>query len=208
MRSKEIEDYKKKLKLTREQREVIVGLLLGDAHLETQNGGRTYRLKIEQSEFHQSYVTHLYGLFSGWVRTPPKAKKKIRNGRESQNFWFQTLSHGAFRYYAKQFYSPREKQIPNLIGKLLTPRTLAYWYMDDGSIKSKQSKGVLFNTQGFQKREVARLCNILNKKFDLICTERKQKDGYQIYVSGKSLSKFKKLVGPYIIPEMNYKIPK
>ena len=48
--SRDIEEYKQHLKLTRTQREVLVGLLLGDGHLETQNGGRTYRLKIEQCD--------------------------------------------------------------------------------------------------------------------------------------------------------------
>ena len=38
-----------KMKLSREQREILVGILLGDAHLETQNRGRTYRLKVEHS---------------------------------------------------------------------------------------------------------------------------------------------------------------
>jgi len=47
MRLKEIEDYKKDLKLSSLQREIIVGLALGDGHLETHNNGRTYKLKVE-----------------------------------------------------------------------------------------------------------------------------------------------------------------
>ena len=37
MRSKEIEVYKQKLRLSDYQKEILVGLLLGDGHLETQN---------------------------------------------------------------------------------------------------------------------------------------------------------------------------
>lgn len=37
-------------KLTEQQREITVGLLLGDGHLETRTNGRTYRLKVEHSE--------------------------------------------------------------------------------------------------------------------------------------------------------------
>ena len=59
MRSRAIEDYKAGLQLSSMQREVLVGLLLGDACLETQNGGRTYRLKIEQSTRQELYVQHL-----------------------------------------------------------------------------------------------------------------------------------------------------
>ena len=48
MRSRAIEAYKTTLRLTDVQREIVVGVLLGDAHLETQDRGRSYRLKIEQ----------------------------------------------------------------------------------------------------------------------------------------------------------------
>jgi hypothetical protein len=34
-----------------------------------------------------------------------------------------------------------------LIRRWLTPKSLAYWYMDDGSFKSKSSKGTILNTQ-------------------------------------------------------------
>jgi hypothetical protein len=38
-------------------------------------------------------------------------------------------------------------------------------------------------------------------------SERKQKDGYQIYVSGESFERFKEIVEPHIIDSMRYKIP-
>ncbi len=47
MYSREIKNRKKHLKLLEKQSEILVGLLLGDGHLETQKKGRTYRLKME-----------------------------------------------------------------------------------------------------------------------------------------------------------------
>jgi hypothetical protein len=79
--------------------------------------------------------------------------------------------------------------------------------MDDGSIKSKQSKGVLFNTQGFIYKDITLLSEILNKKFDLITFLRKQKEGYQIYVSGHSYEKLRSIIYPYLIESMLYKFP-
>jgi len=43
MYSKEIENQKKRLKLTKRQKEILVGKILGDGHLETQDNGKTYR---------------------------------------------------------------------------------------------------------------------------------------------------------------------
>ena len=207
MRSKELETYKQKLKLSDLQREILVGLLLGDAHLETQNEGRTYRLKIEQSVAHSPYVMHLHDVFRSWVGTPPRTRVVERLGKESSNVCFQTLSHGSFRFYGQQFYADRKKCVPELINQLLTPRALAYWFMDDGSIKSKDSKGLILNTQAFAPKDISKLCDVLKAKFDLRAKTRPQKDGFQLYIFGESFETFCHLAGPFVLPEMLYKIP-
>ena len=207
MRSREIEEYKKGLALSSLQREVLIGLLLGDAHLETRNSGRTYRLKIEQCVRHEAYVAHLFGLFREWVLTAPQ-RKKARNGTHgSENIWFQTVSHAAFRFYARQFYHAGKKIVPELIHRWLSPVSLAYWFMDDGRIKSKQSKGVLISTHAFTQREVDLLCTALRENFGLEAAPRSQSDGIQIYISGRSYERFVEIVEPFIISEMLYKLP-
>ena len=208
MRSREIEEYKEKLALTDTQREVLVGLILGDAHLETKDGGKTYRVKIEQSIAHIDYVMHLYEVFKPFVRTPPQERVVKRQERESVNIRFQTLSHSCFRFYAQQFYGNGKKSIPNLIHRWLSPQAIAYWFMDDGSIKSSQSKAVIFNTQGFRPPEVSNLCQILEEKFQLKCKPRQQKDGQQIYISGDSYETLSDIISPFLIESMKYKFPK
>nr|NIQ06013.1 hypothetical protein [Candidatus Korarchaeota archaeon] len=49
MNTRTIREKKGRLALSKRQREILVGLLLGDGHLETQNNGRTFRLKVEHS---------------------------------------------------------------------------------------------------------------------------------------------------------------
>jgi len=208
VRSKEIEKIKERLKLSDLQKEILPGILLGDAHLETQNSGKTFRLKFEQSSGHKDYLFHLYDEFEDWVRTAPKEKLKRSSGRESSNWYFQTLSHASLRFYGHQFYPAGKKVVPKSIEKMLSPTGLAYWYMDDGSIKSKESKGVIFNTQSFSEQDVVRLASILERKFGLKAKLRKQKDGPQIYVSGQSFETFLELVEPHIISSMKYKLPR
>ena len=183
MYSRAIEQYKKGLKLSQNQREVLIGILLGDAHLETQNQGQTYRLKIEQSQKHEDYVQHLYEIFKPWILTPPQLKKRSIRDHESWNCWFQTVSHGAFRFYAQQFYVDGQRRVPRLIHRWLTPCALSYWFMDDGSIKSRQSKGVILNTQGYPLNDIQRLVNLLQESFGLQAKTRKQREGFQIYIS-------------------------
>lgn len=207
MRSRQIEAYKQQLALTDLQREILVGLLLGDACLETQNRGRTYRLKIEHSIAQAQYVQHLYEVFREWVLHEPQIKLTQIAGKTYQKLWFNTVSHGAFRFYAHQFYRNGTKVVPKLIHRFLTARGLAYWFMDDGSIKSQQSKGVLFNTQGFSEQDVAKLVRVLQEKFGLEAKRRRQREGQQVYISGRSYERFRALVEPYLIPQMRYKLP-
>ncbi len=96
-------------------------MLLGDACLETQNDGRTYRLKIEQSLKHQAYLFHLYELFKDWVLTQPRSREVVSKECISENLVFQTVSHSALRFYAQQFYADGRKRVPKLIHNDYTP---------------------------------------------------------------------------------------
>ena len=143
--TKELRRYKETLKLTKTQREVIVGLLLGDGSMQTQNNGRTYRLiHVQGGKKRGVYTDHLFEIFGPWVLTLPKLSPHRSGGgnyERGESWRLSTLSHGDLRFYGKLFYKDGNKRIPKGIGKFLTARGLAYWYMDDGSIKSKAVKG-------------------------------------------------------------------
>lgn len=208
MRSRLIEDYKRTLQLSGTHHDLLVGLLLGDACLETQNGGRSYRLKIEQSARHEPYLRHIYDLFNEWVLTPPRERRtRASNGTTTSNWKFQTVSHPALRPYGQHFYAGGKKRVPELIADWLTPRGFAYWFMDDGSMNSTESKGVILNTQAFELRDVQRLVDVLSGRFGLRAKIRRQPVGFQIYLSGDSYDDLRNLIEPFVIEEMRYKVP-
>lgn len=206
MRSKIIENYKKKLKLNAKQKELIIGKLLGDGHLETQNKGQTYRFKIEHSINQKDYVDWLFEEFKDWTMTLPKIKICESQGKTYQKYWFNTISHSSFRFYAQQFYRDGKKVIPKLIHRWLTPLSLAVWFMDDGSLKSKFHRVRIINTQGFSKKDVLKLIKILELKFGLKSKLRKQAEGFQIMILAESADKFIQLIRSFILPSMLYKI--
>ena len=205
-----------KLTLTKLQKEILIGCILGDLHIEQSLNGQTARLVFEHSIKQKAYMQHLYFHFKDWVPGELSIKNRNRNGRISQTLVFKTRYDGVFRFYRKQFYNSQGvKIISRLIHRLLTPIALAYWYMDDGSIKSKQSKGVLLNTHSFSKNEIDLLCSILTDKFNLKCKPRQQKHEvnnqlkiyYQIYISGYSYDILRQLIFFQLLPEMHYKFP-
>lgn len=93
--------------------------------------------------------------------------------------------------------------------------------MDDGSVKSSQSKGVYFNTQSFPcqmltdyvmfyKQNLTLMqCQKMKKLkcFHFLHWKRPDSGRYRIYVSGKSYERLRELITPYFTGDMWYKWP-
>lgn len=191
---------KKELLLSGFQKQVLTGHLLGDGCIETWKNSQVARLKIEQSLAQKEFVDWLFKVFAEFTKTPPQPKQNKCK--------FNTLSSRQFYEFHKLFYLRRKKVIPRNIEQLLTPISLTVWFMGDGSVKSKECNGRILNTHGFAETEVVRLCQILNEKFSLMASIRRQKDGLQIYISAKSAGVLTKLISPYLLPYFKYKLPK
>lgn len=208
MNTLQIREYKKGLKLTKIQREVLIGTLLGDSHLEDYRTGLNYRLMVQHGFSQKAYTDWLYTVFNEWVLTAPKVKDQVVNGKLYQKYWFNTVSHIAFRFFAKQFYHNGKKTVPRLIHRWLTPLGLAVWFMDDGSIKSNHHRALILNTQCYTDPDLHRLQKVLADKYAIATTLRKQREGKQIYLLASSVQKFVDIIRPHIIPEMEYKLGK
>ena len=217
MHSKIIEEHKKTLHLNDFQRELIVGKLLGDGHLETSDKDKTYRLKIEHSLKQKVYVDWLYDQFKLWTGQAPKSR--VRNIRTpqgtsviSESYGFTTYAHGALRFYAQQFYAADGgKIIPKLIAKLLTPIALAIWYLDDGSFKSSYHKTFIIHSHGYQKRDLQSILKVLMKlgiKATLHRQNRATGIYWRIYILSESAERFAEMVKEIMrfVPSMNYKL--
>lgn len=204
-------------KLTQIQCEVLVGILLGDASLQTESNGKTYRLRVAQSEQHKEYLFHLYEVFKNLTASPPKQHlfTDPRNpGKQFVRWGFSTTQQPCFRFYGQQFYAgvgekkTGTKKVPKLIHRWLKPRSIAYWYMDDGAEKWKgRSLGVRFCTDSFVYQDVVRLAQVLQDRYPLKTSLQKKGKGWRIYVSSSSYTALGTLVLPYLVPSMLYKFP-
>lgn len=198
-------------KLSLIQHEVLVGTLLGDACLKPNKSKTKYKLSILQSLAHKEYVLHLYDIFKEFVITPPKEyvfTDKRSPGKVYTRWFFHTTSQACFKVYGNAFYCNNTKIVPKCINKWLTPRAIAYWYMDDGSQKWKtRSLGVRFCTDSFSKSQVEVLISILETKYNLKCSTQKKQEYLRIYISSKSHTVLTKLISHFIIPSMLYKFP-
>lgn len=77
--------------------------------------------------------------------------------------------------------------------------------MDDGS---KVGNSLKLSTNSFSYNECLILTKALNNNFNIKATIQATgaKDQYVIYVLKQSMTNLRKIVSPYIIPSMKYKI--
>lgn len=205
MNTLELRKQKSLLTMTDRQKQILMGMLLGDAHLERQHGALTARLKIEHSLAQEAYVDWKYSEWRDWVRTPPRARvRRNRLGTTSTNIGFSTLSHVEFERFREAFYCDRRKVIPEDLQ--LTPLSMAVWFMDDGSRKSSQCRGLYFNTQSFTAAEVDLLQAVIRRDVGVRTTVRRQRDGLQIYVPAPSAPTLTAFITREVLPSMRYKL--
>ena len=211
LRGKALIEYKQSLKLNDLQREVLIGTLLGDATIPLKLGKPTYQVKFEQQIARKEYIEHLYQIFEPFVGTPPKIRNISGGGaKDRQSIWFRTYGHPAFKYYYDVFYiqqSPNErriKRVPSDIHKLLTPRSLAYWFMDDGIlVKGDEYR---FSTHCFDLSDQKRLQIALKQIFDIQVNIQKDRQKYRLYIRRNSEALFTQTISEFIHPIFAYKI--
>jgi LAGLIDADG DNA endonuclease family len=147
--------YKNSLStLTQKQKEISIGFLLGDVSIQTQNKGRTYRLKFEQGYNHKDYIDHLISVFDPWILSRPRLVTRMNKNKSVVQTWqCQTISHEAFNELAVLFLEGSSKKTisPSIVNHFTT-LSFVYWFMDDGGkldYTSNEGKAVVLNTQGF-----------------------------------------------------------
>lgn len=204
MNTKEIRERKKLLQLSKRQRELIVGLLLGDGHLETQNDGRTYRLKVEHGSAQRDYLVWLAKEFQEWIQSDWYEKQR----GEKVVYGFTTVSHPAFRFYAKQFYLNGKKRMPPLIKRLMSPLSLAIWFLDDGSAKSSKHKSLVIHSLGYSKSDLVLVQDTL-ESFGIHSSQHKQRNNtFRLYFPYESAQIIADFVRPLLsdLPLFAYKM--
>ncbi len=205
MNTIKIREQKKNLKLSERQRELIVGLLLGDGHLETQNGGRTYRLKVEHGSAQKDYLIWLAREFQEWI---PSGWYEKQRG-EKLVYGFTTVSHESLRFYGAQFYQNGRKRIPPLMQKLISPLALAIWFLDDGSKKSSSHKSLVIHSLGYSKKDLEIAQEALKTRFSIESALHKQRnETFRLYFPYESARVIAQFVRPILseVPLFAYKL--
>lgn len=191
-----------------EIKQLIIGSVLGDGYLEKLDGNpnKNSRLSIAHTKVQKEYCEFKHNILKkydlagkiAFNENIKSAKIKIGFGSE---YRFKSKAHPIFTKYRNFFYLNNKKLINRQIVEQIDEFGIAIWFMDDGSYRGS---GYLLCTNCFTKEDCEYLINMLYYNFD-IKSSYQNYDG-SIYIWKESIKTFNKIVEPYIVDCMKYKL--
>ena len=192
------------------QIDVLIGSVLGDARLECRSIGVrnpiSARLRIHQSDKQKEYVFWKYSILENLVLKGPrkvKAWHDPKRNKDHYSWYFHTKTFPELGELYHYFYKNKVKILPDSIFDSLTTQAIAIWFMDDGS---NVKNGYTISTHNFELEDQLKIVDFLKSKYNILSSIVKDRNKLKIFIGKGSYQKFSKIIEPYIIPSMNYKI--
>ena len=181
------------LSMTPRQKDILVGCILGDAHI-TPLG----KIRIEHSIKQRAYVDwkrkELQSLCYSGI---PREIIHVYRQKRYRSVFF--LLRQYFRIWRQLFYPCKKKIFPKDLQ--LNPLALAVWYMDDGCWTGKK---ILISTESFRGESMSHLQDVLFRQLNI---ETIASSNGKLVIRKKSHEIFCNLISPYVIESMRYKLP-
>mgnify|MGYP001567015731 CR=1 FL=1 len=198
-----------KISLTRNQKAILVGTLLGDGYLQ-KTGEKNARLRLEHGGKQKDYLL--------WkVRAFPRLfqRKAVQLHRvhpktlATYEYWRgQSSSSPVLGKWRALFYPSGKKRIPENLAEILTePLALAVWYMDDGYYNPKDHNSFLYLGK-VSKVEAQCAQDMLMKNFELSTRVYDKKNkGFALHFSPTETKKLHVLIRRHVVlPTFAYKL--
>lgn len=199
-----------KFRTAKNKNGIIIGMLLGDSSVD-KTGRFTTTHCLQQEEYLNFKAELLQSFFI--VR---KGRIKIKKTEKAEAYEQVVLRLSITPYtklIRKIIYTPKKTFTMKLLKKL-TPLGIAIWYMDDGSLVFQKDKktGMLesrkgyLNTQGYTIEENELMKQYFKETFNIECKIHKDDTNCRLYFNSTELKKLIKIINPFIIDSMKYKI--
>jgi hypothetical protein len=185
--------------------EILIGCMLGDGTFVNK-----YTIKFEQGHKNRIYLFYLFISMFRFSKKWPTLTIRYdpRYGKHYYSWKFLIVNKNLTPLY-NIFKDP--SIFLDKLPELFTPRSLAYWIMDDGS--KVERGGLLLHTNSYNKEIVNGLSAMLNNKFNIRSKVYDKKKGLSIYniiyiPKEDYLTKLVPLIEPYFVETMKYKLGK
>jgi hypothetical protein len=185
----------------------VIGTILGDGCLE--RNGRNTRLKIDHSWDQEAFVRWKFRELQELDPSEPRlvVREDPRTRQIHRNLRFSTRTTPLLNSYHSFFYPEEGMKLipPHILDTLISPLSLAVWYMDDGGRRSDCRSGYL-NTNAYTPDDVEILKSCLDVRFGISTRTHFAAGKPRIYIPSGQFAGFCELVRPHVIPEMAYKL--
>ena len=198
--------YNKTIEPSNYQKQVLIGTLLGDSSFKISKSTKQKipALSCAHGIKQEEYCKHKCDIFKSLGATCKYHKRKCpdkRNNKIYEDYTMYVPTNPYFKSWYSYFYKNNKKVIPmKLVYKYFTEISLAFMFMDDGS---KINKTYQIATNCFSKDNLIEFQKFLLKKFGLNTTILGRN---VLYIKRSSTDLFTKLISPYIIKCMEYKL--
>jgi pentatricopeptide repeat protein len=183
------------MKLDQEQREILIGLLLGGTRMESyaQRGVHIVHFQFqEDSNAHSVLRVHIHERFFEWLSS---ASRSFDDGSKIP-YQFSTIPHQHFSFFVDQFFLKGQPVLPKLIHRWLTPRVLAYWFMFGGS--KLPSGDIVLKLSGGNSEGVERIVNSLHTQ-SLTSKVKRKGRFFWIGFQGSNAESFWRIIEPHVL---------
>jgi len=202
-----------------EYRAILMGIALGDRHINvSKNSHRTTPrsdLRVLHSVTQREYCEYK----AAWVNKifgSSVSVNQVKNGpggKYSAVHFCKT--HKYFKQMHRWLYPDGKKKITPLILGMLSPESIAIWYMDDGHARiNTNAKGWISSVSTelatcCTEEECRHIISFFDNTFDIRWKMFRAKPGFDYFsirMNTSESKKFAALVRPYMIPSMMYKL--
>lgn len=202
-----------KTKITKESRNLLIGLLIGDGTISNNNVFKICHCK-EQQDYLEWKIKQLNE--SGIRNNGLKWYVSTRGYNVGKQVCYTQLNIIPFiKVLRRVVYKPNKKLNRKLLNRL-SAREIAIWYMDDGHINYRKSNGRI---HGFYikiatclpKEELQIIIDYFKEVWDIqfyMFHEGRKEDSYSICCGTKEGIKFINIIKKYVeqVPSMRHKI--
>lgn len=193
----------------------ILGMVIGDAHVlidkRTNKDGtqrKEVRIQLTQGIKQIEYLKEKIRLLNG-----QESNIKEHKSGYCENKIFQYVCGVDYELtnllYDLGCIDNQRFHITKEFCDLLTPQALAFWYMDDGTLRHRDGKiqrpSIQISTNSETLEENNYLIDMLQNRFGIECNYRKDKDYGSIYLTVNGTQKFLSMITRYIPTCMRYK---
>ena len=185
-------------------------MILGDAYLQ-KTGSKNARIRLEHGFIQREYLAWKVGQFSEFFSTKLSTLQRYNPvfGKTYTYVRAQSYASEEFGKFRTLFYSlSGVKTLPeNFVEFFTKPSSLAVWFMDDGYYYKRDRIAYIY-LPNYDEVSFRKLLEALSSNFSLFPRLKKKSKGWCLVFTVKETDELVRIIKPYIIKCMEYKLGK